>query len=159
MNDPERLMGDLEEAGEAYASFIETLSSEEYHNRPAPEEWTPAEITGHLSEALVTFAGQARRVSQQPGLAIGRDPDDPGRLAAVGRFEDSTQVEAAEAMRAAIRESISILREIPQAGWQATASHRHYGEISVEGIVERILVAHCRTHLAQAQAAATAVKE
>jgi hypothetical protein len=79
------LIAEIEQAGEAYASFVQTLSEQQFRRRPAPSEWTAAEITGHVSEAPVTFATHARVLAEQGGGPAGRAPDDPGRLAAVGQ--------------------------------------------------------------------------
>jgi alkanesulfonate monooxygenase SsuD/methylene tetrahydromethanopterin reductase-like flavin-dependent oxidoreductase (luciferase family) len=153
MQDPEGLIAELEKTGEEYASFIEAQSNSDFHSRPGPEDWSAAEMTGHLAEALVTFSEQAQQVSQQAGMVIGRDPDDPGRLAAVGTFAQATPAEAAAAVRDAVRLAASTLRQIPPEGWERTAQHRRYGEVKVSEIVERFLIAHCGNHLAQARTA------
>jgi hypothetical protein len=153
MQDPEGLIAELEKTGEEYARFIEVQSGSDFLARPGPEDWSVAEMTGHLAEALVTFSEQAQRVSEQPGMAIGRDPDDPGRLAAVGTFAHATPAEAAAGVREAVRRAAATLRQIPPERWDRTAQHRRYGEVTVSGIVERFLVAHCGNHLAQARAA------
>src|SRR5262249_382183 len=88
---PERiaeLIAEIEQAGQASGSFVQTLSEEQFRRRPAPSEWTAAEITGHVSEAPVTFATHARVLAEQGGGPAGRAPDDPGRLAAVARLAD-----------------------------------------------------------------------
>src|SRR5256885_1980215 len=83
------------QAGEAYASFVEVLSEEQFRRRPAPDEWTAAEITGHVSEAPLTFANHARRLAAEGGGKAGRPPEDPGRLAAVARLANRGPKEGA----------------------------------------------------------------
>jgi hypothetical protein len=156
MRDPEGLIEELEKTGEEYARFIETQSNSDFHHRTEPEDWSAAEITGHLAEALVTFSERALQVSREPGLALGRDPNDPARLAGARMFDEATPEEAAAKLREAVGRAVAALRQIPPEGWTATAQHRSYGEIQVGEIVERMLVAHCGNHLAQARAAIAA---
>src|SRR5207248_1449197 len=103
MSTTEEIVAAIEQAGEDYARFIEVQSPEAFHRRPAPEEWTAAELTGHVAEFPVTFSEQARRVSESPGPQLGRSLDDPGRLAAVEKLAGAGPVEAAAAVRGGLR--------------------------------------------------------
>src|SRR3954453_6061482 len=86
MTSTSELIAEIEQVGEAYASFVQTLSEQQFRQRPDPNEWTVAEITGHVSEAPLTFANHARVLAEQGGGPAGRPPEDPGRLAAVARL-------------------------------------------------------------------------
>jgi hypothetical protein len=154
MSTTEEIVADLEQAGEDYARFIEVQSPEAFHRRPAPEEWTAAELTGHVAEFPVTFSEQARRVSERPGLQLGRSLDDPGRLAAVQKLAGAGPVEAAAAVRSGIRQAANSLGGISEAGWRAKGQHSRLGEISAREVVEHFILDHLREHLKQAQAAA-----
>jgi hypothetical protein len=104
MTSTAQLIAEIEQAGEAYASFVETLSEEQFHHRPAPNEWSAAEITGHVSEAPLTFSNHARRLALEGGGRAGRPPEDPGRLAAVERLADRGPKEGADLVRMGVRE-------------------------------------------------------
>ncbi len=149
----DELIAALEQEGEAYAVFIETQPEDAFHRRPGPDEWTAAELTGHVAEFPATFADQARRVAAQPGAQIGRGLDDPGRLAAVARLAGAGPVDAAAAVRATVRTAATTLRGIPPEGWQARGQHPRQGELSVTQIVDGLIVRHLREHLDQARAA------
>ena len=125
----EELLEGLERAGEEYARFIEGQSPEAFHRRPGPDEWTAAELTGHVSEFPATFADQARRLA-------GAGPP-----------------EAAEAVRRSVREAVESLRGLPPDAWQATGRHQRYGDMTVAQVVERFILNHLREHLDQARAA------
>jgi DinB superfamily len=153
MSTTEEIVAAIEQAGEDYARFIEAQSPEAFHRRPAPEEWTAAELTGHVAEFPVTFSEQARRVSESPGLQLGRSLDDPGRLAAVEKLAGAGPVEAAAAVRGGIRQAADSLRGISEAGWQAKGQHPRLGEISAREVVEHFILDHLREHLKQARAA------
>ena len=150
------LIEQIAQAAEAYARFVESLSPEAFHRRPGPDDWTAAEITGHVSEAPSTIATHAARVAETPGAAIGRPPDDPGRLAAVARLGDAGPAEGAQLVRQGIGDACATLRGISPEGWQARGMHARYGETTVAELVRTSILEHMRSHLAQARAAAGA---
>ncbi len=152
MATPNELVAALERAGEEYAGFIETQPLEKFHHRPAPEEWTAAELTGHVAEFPATFAAQARRLAQNPGVQLGRSLDDPGRLAAVARLAGAGPVEGAAAVRRCVQEALASLREIPPVGWSVRGQHPRLGEVTVVEVAERFIVSHLQEHLEQARA-------
>ena len=90
MTSTAELIAEIEQLGEEFARFVEGLSEEQFRRRPAPEEWTAAEITGHVSEAPLTFSRHAKKLADEGGGASGREPSDPGRLAAVERLAHPT---------------------------------------------------------------------
>jgi hypothetical protein len=150
------LIAEVEQVGEAYASFVETLSEEQFRRRPAPEEWTAAEITGHVSEAPLTFSRHALLLAEQGGGASGRPPEDPGRLAAVKRLADRGPKAGADLVREGIGEACGLLRQIPEAGWSVISEHSRLGPTSVRALVESSVLSHLRGHLRQAMEAAGA---
>ncbi|HYU17779.1 MAG TPA: DinB family protein [Chloroflexota bacterium] len=153
MPSAQELIAGIEQAGEEYARFIETQSEEAFHRRPAEEEWTAAELTGHVAEFPATFAEQARRLAESPGLKIGRMLDDPGRLAAVARLAGAGPADAARAVRATVHQAVSTLRGIPGSAWDVRGQHPRYGDMSLAYLVEHFVLDHLRDHLKQAQAA------
>jgi hypothetical protein len=152
------LIESIAQAGEAYAAFIENLSDAAFQRRPAPEEWSAAEITGHLAEFPLSKAEQVRQVAANPGLAVGRPRDDPDRVAALARLAESCPLEAAAAVRATVRKALTTLRDISPEGWSATAAHSRMGTVTVRAMMQRSLH-HMREHLEQARRAAGAVSD
>ena len=148
------LIAAIEQVGDEYARFVEGLPPEAFHRRPGPNEWSAAEVTGHVSEAPVTFATHAHRVAETPGAAVGRPPEDPDRLAAVARLGDAGPTEGARLVRQGIREACEVLRSIPADGWQARGTHPRLGEPTVASMVQKSILEHLRGHLAQAREAA-----
>ncbi|MDP1890199.1 MAG: DinB family protein, partial [Gemmatimonadaceae bacterium] len=47
-------------AAEEFAATIGALTPEQWTARPAPETWSPAEITDHLARTYSQYAGEAR---------------------------------------------------------------------------------------------------
>jgi DinB superfamily len=154
MTSTAELIAEIEQAGEEYARFVETLSEAQFRRRPDPNEWTAAEITGHVSEAPLTFANHARRLAVEGGGQAGRPPDDPGRLAAVARLADRGPKEGADLVREGVRGACAVLREIAEYGWSVEGSHTRMGQMTVRGLVEASVLEHLRGHLRQAKEAA-----
>jgi hypothetical protein len=150
------LIDAVERTGEQYAEFIEAQTLEAFHFRPGPDEWSAAEITGHVAEFPATFSEQARRLSEQPGLQLGRSLDDPGRVEAVKKLAGAEPLEAAALVRSTVQSALGSLQSIEPAGWQVKGQHRTYGEMTVQQIVQRFVADHLRTHLEQARAAVAA---
>jgi hypothetical protein len=154
MSSTANLIAEIEQLGEAYASFVETLTEEQFRRRPAPDEWTAAEITGHVSEAPLTFARHAKALAEQGGGPAGRAPDDPDRLAAVERLADRGPKQGADLVREGVREACEILRGISEAGWGVEAEHMRMGTVTVRAITESSVRDHLAGHLRQAREAA-----
>ena len=148
------LIAQIEQVGEEYARFVETLSDEQFHRRPDPNEWSAAEITGHVSEAPLTFSNHARRLAAEGGGKSGRAPEDPGRLAAVERLAGRGPKDGADLVRMGVREACTILKSIPEAGWSVESDHSRQGRTSVRALVESSVLEHLHGHLRQAKAAA-----
>ncbi|MGE3271601.1 MAG: DinB family protein [Chloroflexota bacterium] len=156
MTSTDELIAAIERVGEAYAAWVETLSEEQFRRRPDPNEWTAAEITGHVSEAPSTFANHARRLATEGGGKAGRPPSDPNRLAAVKRLADRGPQEGAQLVREGVAEACTVLRTIEPSGWDVLGDHLRLGKLSVRGLVESSILDHLRGHLEQAKAAAGA---
>ena len=130
-----------------------------WSSTPAPDDWTAAELTGHVAEFPVTFAERSEQIAATPGLTVGRAETDPGRLAAVARLAGAGPAEAAREVRAGVERAAEILSRLPPAAWQATATHRTQGTRTVEQMVEAFIANHLREHLAQARRTIEAARQ
>lgn len=153
MPGPQELIAAVEQAAEAYAAFIARQSETAFHRRPAPDEWTAAELTGHVAEFPSTFAEQVRRLANNPSAPIGRSLEDPGRLSAVARLAGAGPAAAAGEVRTGLQQALATLGSIPAAGWEVRGQHPRFGSVSVAELVERLILSHLRDHLEQARAA------
>jgi hypothetical protein len=151
-DDIEALIGSLEEAGEAFARLIEGLSPAEFGYRASADDWSPAELAGHVSEFPETFSLQAVHLAQHPGADVHRSQDDPGRLAAIARLQGAGPAEAAALVRQTIADACARLRTIAPGGWESTGRRVVNGEVvTTRQLVEYIVLGHVRMHLAQAR--------
>jgi len=148
------LVAALEQAAEAFASYVEGLSDEQFHRRPAEGEWSAAEITGHVSEAPLTFAQHAQRVVAAGGGEVGRPPDDPGRLSAVARLAGRGPREGAQLVRDGAAEACAIVRGLSDTDLDVRVRNARLGEPTLYQFLTAVTVEHVRGHLRQAQEAA-----
>src|SRR5687767_2644559 len=93
------LIAEMERLGEEYARVLGNLSEEALHRRPREDWLTAAELGGHAAELPAAFAEQARELSQNPGLEIGREPDDPRRLLGAAQMAKAEPAEVAASVR------------------------------------------------------------
>lgn len=151
------LIANLEHVGEELAAFVEAQPSEALQRRPRPDEWTAAELIGHVVELAPYWSERAREVAERPGSPLGREADDASRLGGVKRLAHVDPVVGAAAVRGAVRQALGVLRQIPPDGWQATGRHRSGKDVTVAEVVERYIVNHIREHLDQARATVASV--
>lgn len=144
----------VEEAAQAFASFVEGLTDEQFHRRPAEGEWSAAEITGHVSEAPLTFARHGQRVVAAGGGEVGRPPDDPGRLSAVARLAGRGPREGAQLVREAAADACAILGGFSDADLALRVRNARLGEPTLAEFLRAVMVEHLRGHLRQAREAA-----
>ena len=143
--------------GESFAAFIETLDEARFCRRPGVDEWSAAELAGHVCEFPLTFARQAVELAAHPGMDVHRHPDDPGRLAALERLQGAGPVDAAGRVRAAIAEAVGLLAAIPEDAWANEGVRVVNGEaMPLHRVVSMLIVGHVGMHLDQAKAAAGA---
>jgi hypothetical protein len=101
--------------------------------RPAPGEWSPTEVLGHLLDAEVTLAFRLRKLAAEPGGPIvawdqekwtaglrHRRADPRGLLAAYG------------ALRA---ENVAQWRRLAPAQRRAAGRHPEYGRLRIDQIL------------------------
>jgi hypothetical protein len=148
------LVAAVEMAAHAFAGFVEGLTDEQFHRRPAAGEWSAAEITGHVSEAPLTFAQHAQRVVAAGGGEVGRPPDDPGRLSAVERLAGRGPQEGAQLVLSGAAEACAVLRGFTEADLALRVRNARLGEPTVYEFLWSVAVEHLRGHLRQAREAA-----
>jgi len=152
MVDAERLEAIVDELAERLTQLPEAA----FTRRPAPEEWSAAEIVAHMAEMMPYWARAAAAVAAEPGRAIGRELDDPDRVGALAGANDVPRAEALARLRHAAHEAASTLGGLDEAAWRATGRHHARGEMSIAEGVQSLIVEHAEAHVQQALAAAGA---
>jgi len=129
------------------------LAAELVERRPAPREWSVAELLGHLWDAEVAYSFRARAILAQdrPPL-IGYDQDAWARLA---RPPYGELLAAFGALRAA---NLALARGTPEARWGRLGIHEERGPTSFRLTTETI-AGHDRAHLLQLDQTIAAVAQ
>ena len=128
------------------------LAAEAVERRPAPREWSVAELLGHLWDAEVAYSFRARAILAQdrPPL-IGYDQDAWARLA---RPPYDELLAAFGALRAA---NLALARGTPEARWGRLGIHEERGSTSFRVATDEI-AGHARAHQLQLEQTIAAVR-
>ena len=141
----ERLKGTPREL----VALLGTAKSEAMHRSPAPDEWSPATVVAHLSDAELVYSVRIRMAltADRPYLAAFDEN------AWVDRFAD-LEVDPKESLQRwrSLRDAnLRVLESLEPGEWKLTGLHAERGELSVAHIAD-LLVQHDRAHLAQIRA-------
>lgn len=128
------------------------LSEEVLGRRPAPGEWSVAELLGHLwdAEIAVSFRGRAILAQDIPQLA-GYDQDAWATLAKP-RF-----AELLDAFTALRRANLALIAGTPEDRWDRYGIHEERGPTSFRLLAETT-AGHDRAHLRQLEQTIAAVR-
>jgi hypothetical protein len=129
------------------------LATEAVERRPAPREWSVAELLGHLWDAEIAYAFRARAILAQDGPAlIGYDQDAWATLA---RPPFTELLDAFEALRTA---NLALARGTPEERWSRQGIHEERGPTSFRLLTETV-AGHDRAHLLQLEQTIAAVAQ
>lgn len=129
--------------------MIAAASEERWHHRPAAEEWSAAEICGHLVEMMPYWAATAQELAASPGMAFGRDEQDPRRIGGVTQGAGSGVHDTVEQIRAAATTACRTIRALPDDAWRREGRSVTRGPMSVEAIIDTLLCGHLEGHVEQ----------
>lgn len=150
--DPTEIAGELLATNKELTQRLQSMSMEAWNERFDAEEWSAAEVVGHMAELEVHWARMAAALANQPGLDVGRPLDDPERLAGPESTASGTPAEGIERLIAAGQEAAAILRSIPSERW-SVSGERDGEPRTVAEIVRRSVLDHARLHVDQCLAA------
>ena len=152
MTEAERLEAMVDELAERLTQLPESA----FTRRAGPDDWTAAEVVGHMTEMMPYWASAAAAVSAEPGRSFGRALDDPDRVGAVAAANDVPRGEALARLRHAAHQAATTLRGLDDAARRATGNHHQRGEISADDAIRLLLMEHAEEHVRQALVAAGA---
>jgi hypothetical protein len=118
----------------------------------ADERWEAGQVWAHIAEFVPYWHEQLESVIggfDGTPVPFGRTKTDPGRIAAIeiGRHEEiGEQMSRTHESIAALK---GYLAGLMPAEWNALGLHPIRGEMDVEAIVERFVVAHLEEHAEQ----------
>ncbi len=121
-----------------------------FQRRPTPGEWNAATIVGHLADAELIYGVRLRTAITQPGGMLPAF-DEEQWAQRFGPVDDDPAVALAR-FRALRDSTIAIVESLSDDEWERVGLHEVFGELSVRGLVDRI-IAHDATHLDQLRTA------
>lgn len=140
----ERALVVLSATALAIPALVEPLHADLLERSPAPGEWSPREILGHLLYVEGLLQERVRRMAEGPG-EIEMPPGPPAPP------PDPVEV-SLERWRALRRETLAWLASLDQSQLGRIGIHRRYGRISVQEHVAEWAY-HDLEHLRQLAAA------
>lgn len=127
-------------------SLLTDLDATAWRTRPAPAEWAPVEIVGHLRDEEVEDFGARLRVVLEGGTRF--VPIDPERWAVERRYLEDDGPRALATFRERRTASLVLLAAIDPARLTARVEHHRVGGLSGLDILAA-WVEHDRLHLTQ----------
>jgi hypothetical protein len=128
------------------------LTDELLTTRPELDEWSVAELIGHLWDAEIAYAFRARLIlAQDEPPLIGYDQD---AWAALPKPPFGELVDAFTALRTA---NLALVRQTPEELWDRFGIHAERGKTSFRLLTETI-AGHDRAHLKQLEQTIAAVR-
>ena len=148
--DAERLEAMVDDLATRLAELPESALT----HRAGPEDWTAAEVIGHMTEMMPYWARVAAAVAAEPGRTFGREPDDPDRVGAVRAVNGVPRAELLARLRSAAHEAANAIKLHDADAWAAEGVHPRYGRMTVGALIDALLVEHAAGHVRQALEAA-----
>ena len=116
------------------------------------ERWEAGQAWAHIAEFVPYWHTELESViaayAGEP-VPFGRIKTDPGRIAAIEMGRHDPLPESFERVREAIGGLRRYLDGLTSAEWNAVGRHQTRGDMDVEAIVERFVVAHLEEHADQ----------
>ena len=141
----------LEIVGDEIAAWLRRPDMAERLRAAGSDEWSAAQILGHLIELIPYWMRDARLLaaaSSEPPH-FGRTLDAPERLDGVQRGATGDLDELLRQLGAEIRAAAADIRGMSAAERAKTGIHNRRGEMPVSDVIEVLIVAHVEEHEAQ----------
>ena len=121
---------------------------------PGNNEWSALQVLGHMAEMIPYWLGHCSTfIAAQEPPHFGRTLDAPERLAAVDPGTLQQPEALVSLLEAEIQAAAKTLRQLTPAERRKTGIHVKRGEMTVDEIIEQLIVAHAEDHLLQVRKA------
>ncbi len=113
--------------------------------------WNPPELLAHLAEMFPYWIGQIDRILEghpQP-VSFGRVQSDDDRIEAIGRDRHLPVEQLFERVAAGAAAAEARVRAFSDEALETRGTHPTLGEMTVRGVIERMLLSHLDGHVEQ----------
>lgn len=126
--------------------LIKPLGKKEMKRRPAPNQWSIAEILAHLSDAEVVGSWRLRLIMGSNGTPIAAFDQDV--WAQKFDYANRDPKHSLKAFRALRENNLTLLKSVPKKLWENHGMHSERGKETIAHIV-RMFAGHDLNHLRQ----------
>ena len=130
------------------ARLIKGATPAKLRKRPAPEQWSPAEILTHLADAEIVTSWRVRSILGAPGTPI--QAFDQDAWVAAGHYGKRDARKSLEQFRVLRETNLALYKMLAPEQWKHYGIHAERGEESIERIVS-MMAGHDINHLEQVE--------
>lgn len=135
--------------GDSLLRLLASMDDVAWHRRGAPDDWTPAEVVGHIIEMLPYWSSKGEALRRDPKAAYGRELDDPDRLAGPGMGSRLDVADAGERLAAEVERAAAFLASLTEAELALAITHADGTPETLGIMVERAMATHLEGHVRQ----------
>jgi len=126
--------------------LIKGVSTAKLRKRPAPDQWSVAEILAHLADAEIVGGFRMRLILGAPGTPIVAFDQDSWVTS--GHYEKRDPRKSLEQFRVVREANLALLKSLTPEQWKHYGMHSERGQESIEHVV-RMFAGHDVNHLRQ----------
>jgi hypothetical protein len=126
--------------------LVKGVSIAKLRKRPAPDQWSVAEILAHLADVEIVIGWRMRSILGAPGTPV--QAYDQNAWVTTGHYEKRDPGKAIELHRAVREANLALLKSLSPDQWKHYGQHAERGQESIEHIV-RMVAGHDVNHIQQ----------
>ena len=143
------LAGRVRAQGESLLRLLAPMDETAWTRRADPDEWTPAEVTGHIIEMLPYWSAKGELLRHDPETPYGRELDDPDRLAGAGMGSRLSLGEARTRLAEEVARAAAFLESLTGEELALPITHADGTPETLGVMVERAMATHFEGHVEQ----------
>jgi len=126
--------------------LVKGIANAKLRKRPAPDQWSVAEILAHLADVEIVIGWRLRSILGDPGTAV--QAYDQNAWVTSGHYEKRDPRKSIELQRTVREANLALLKSLTPRQWKQYGQHAERGQESIEHIV-RMVAGHDINHLRQ----------
>ena len=128
------------------ARLIKGVPNAKLRKRPAPDQWSVAEILAHFADVEIAVAWRMRSILGAPGTPV--QVYDQNAWVITGHYEKRDPRKSIELHRVMREANLALLKSLSPDQWKHYGQHAERGQESIEHMV-RMVAGHDINHIHQ----------